>query len=98
MLKLLPDWLKIGAGAALGALVTFAIYATLNALVWLPAAEKHGRDLEAAELTAATNKAIGELSNAADQARVRRRLCSERGGMYDFAKGICIEPEPPTDG
>ncbi|MGO7779498.1 hypothetical protein ACC717_05120 [Rhizobium ruizarguesonis] len=88
------DILKIGTGAVCGALLTFAIYGTLNALLWLPAAEKHGRDLESAELTAATNKAIGELSNAADQARVRRRLCSERGGMYDFAKGECVEAKP----
>ncbi|MBY2986360.1 hypothetical protein [Rhizobium leguminosarum] len=88
------DAIKIGLGALVGALLTFAIYGTLNALVWLPAAERHGRDLEAADLTAATNKAIGELSNAADQARVRRRLCSERGGMYDFAKSECVEAKP----
>lgn len=85
------DIIKIGLGAICGALLTFALYGSLNALVWLPAAEKHGRDLEAAELTAATNKAIGELSNAADQARVRRRLCSERGGMYQYDSGECIE-------
>jgi hypothetical protein len=88
------DTIKIGLGALVGALLTFAIYGTLNALVWLPAAERHGRDLEAADLTAATNKAIGELSNAADQARVRRRLCSERGGMFDFAKSECVEAKP----
>lgn len=88
------DTIKIGVGALCGALLTFAIYGTLNALVWLPAAERHGRDLEAADLTAATNKAIGELSNAADQARVRRRLCSERGGMFDFAKSECVEAKP----
>ncbi|MGR9386462.1 hypothetical protein [Rhizobium leguminosarum] len=91
------DTIKIGLGALVGALLTFAIYSTLNALVWLPAAERHGRDLEAADLTAATNKAIGELSNAADQARVRRRLCSERGGMYDFAKSECVEAKPVGD-
>ncbi|MGV4796109.1 hypothetical protein [Rhizobium sp. F40D2] len=91
------DAIKIGLGAIVGALLTFAIYGTLNTLVWLPAAEKHGRELEAADLTAATNKAIGELSNAADQARVRRRLCAERGGMYQFATGECVEPKPEAD-
>jgi hypothetical protein len=91
------DVIKIGLGAVVGALLTFAIYSTFNAVWWLPAAEKRGRDLEAADMTAATNKAIGELSNAADQARVRRRLCSERGGMYDFSTGECIEPKPEAD-
>ena len=86
--------LKIGLGALCGAILTFAIYGTLNALVWLPQAEQRGRDLESVELTAATNKAIGELSNAADQARVRRRLCSERGGMYQYDSGECLEAKP----
>ena len=89
--------LKLGLGALCGAILTFAIYGTLNALVWLPQAEQRGRDLESAELTAATNKAIGELSNAADQARVRRRLCSERGGVFDFAESQCIEAKPVSD-
>ncbi|TAV89331.1 hypothetical protein [Rhizobium leguminosarum] len=88
------DAIRIGLGALVGALLTFAIFGTLNALLWLPAAEKHGRDLEAADLTAATNKAIGELSNAADQARVRRRLCSERGGLYHYDTGECVEAKP----
>ncbi|KRB51779.1 hypothetical protein ASE04_09605 [Rhizobium sp. Root708] len=88
------DVIKIGAGAVVGGLLVFTVYSSLNALWWLPAAERHGREIEAAEATAATNKAIGELSNAADQARVRRRLCIERGGMYNFAKGECIEAKP----
>ncbi len=88
------DTIKIGLGALIGAVLTFAIYATLNTVIWLPRAEQHGRDLESADLTAATNKAIGELSNAADQARVRRRLCSERSGVYNFATGECVEAKP----
>ncbi|MDM9629551.1 hypothetical protein QTL95_27070 [Rhizobium sp. S152] len=83
------DVLKLGAGAVVGGLLVFIIYSTLNTVWWLPAAEQRGRAIEAAEATAATNKAIGELSNAADQARVRRRLCSERGGLYDFAANSC---------
>ena len=88
------DLIKYGLGALLGGLVVFIVYSTLNTAWWLPAAESRGRAIEAAEATAATNKAIGELSNAADQARVRRRLCSERGGVYDFSKGECIEAKP----
>ncbi|MDM9643893.1 hypothetical protein [Rhizobium sp. S163] len=94
MLKLLPEWLKAGCAASIGGLLVFIVYSTLNTVWWLPAAEHRGRTIEAAEATAATNKAIGELSNAADQARVRRRLCSERGGVYDFAKGECHEVKP----
>jgi hypothetical protein len=88
------DVLKLGAGAVVGGLLVLIVYSTLNTVWWLPAAEQRGRTIEAAEATAATNIAIGELSNAADQARVRRRLCVERGGLYDFAKGVCIEGKP----
>jgi hypothetical protein len=91
MLKLIPDVIKLPAAGLAGAILCFAVFTTINAVWSLPRAEQRGRDLEAAELTAATNKAIGELSNAADQARVRRRLCRERSGVYDFAKGECIE-------
>jgi len=90
----ISDVIKIGLGAVVGGLLVLIVYSTLNAIWWLPDAKREGRDIEAAEAMAATNKAIGELSNAADQARVRRRLCSERGGMYDFAKGECIEAKP----
>lgn len=37
------------------------------------------------------NKAVGELSNEADQARVRRRLCVDSGGVYNFATGQCAK-------
>jgi hypothetical protein len=88
---------KVALGAVGGAVATFLVFAALNQFLWLPAAEQRGRDLEAAELTAATTKAIGELSNAADQARVRRRLCSERGGVFHFDTGECIEAKPVGD-
>jgi hypothetical protein len=37
------------------------------------------------------NKAVGELSNEADQARVRRRLCVDSGGVFNFATGQCAK-------
>ncbi len=88
------DVIKIGLGAVVGGLLVFIVYSTLNTVWWLPEAKREGREIEAAEAMAATSKAIGELSNAADQARVRRRLCTERGGMYNFAKGECNEAKP----
>ncbi len=85
---------KIALGAAGGAAAMFLVFTALNHFLWLPAAEQRGRDLEGAELTAATNKAIGELGNAADQARVNRRLCRERGRVYINATGQCLERDP----
>lgn len=40
-------------------------------------------------LTNLTNKAIEELSNEADQMRVARRYCIDRGGVFNFASGDC---------
>ena len=39
------------------------------------------------------NRAVGELSNEADQARVLRRMCVGAGGVYDFATGECAKGE-----
>jgi len=89
---------KIALGAAGGAAAMFLVFTALNHFLWLPAAEQRGRDLEAAELTAATTKAIGELANAADQARVTRRLCRERGRVYINATGQCLERDPVVNG
>lgn len=97
MLKFIPDSLKLPAAAGAGAIVASAVLIVLNAAIWLPRAEQRAREAEAAELTAATNKAIGELSNVADQARVHRRLCRERDGVWDFAKGSCIERQPAAN-
>lgn len=88
------DSIKIGGGAVAGFLVCLSI----NALVWQPAAEAEARASERASLQAATTIAIGELSNEADKARVRRRLCIERGGLYLNATGECRERPAAVDG
>lgn len=88
------DALKIGAGAAAG----FVLCLTINALVWQPAAEREAREAERAALQAATSKAIGELSNEADKARVRRRICIERGLLYSNRTGECVEAAASIDG
>lgn len=90
----LLDALKIGSGAAAGFLACLSI----NALIWQPAAEREARAAERTSLTAITNIAIGELSNEADKARVRRRLCVERGGLHLNATGECREKADPVDG
>jgi hypothetical protein len=38
-----------------------------------------------------TERAINELANEADQARLRRRLCLDRGGVWSFANNECIK-------
>ena len=90
----LLDWMKIGGGVAAG----FIACLSINALIWQPAAEREARTQERASLTAITNIAIGELSNEADKARVRRRLCVERGGLYLNATGECREKPVAVDG
>lgn len=90
----LLDWMKIAGGAAAG----FLACLTVNALIWQPMAEREARAAERATLQAATNIAIGELSNEADKARVRRRLCVERGGLYLNTTGECRERPTAVDG
>lgn len=75
----------LGAAAAASAVLAWAVF------IHGPAQHEAGGLAKAAELTAATNAAIMELSDEADRARVRRRLCIERGGLYSFASGECRE-------
>lgn len=44
----------------------------------------------------ATERAINELADEADRARVRRRLCIDGGGVWSFADNKCeqVETEP----
>ena len=86
MISLL-DSAKLAGGAFLGALAVYAYVAAVS----LPAARSEGRAMERAELEAATTKAIGELTNEADKARVARRLCRERDRVYLNATGGCVE-------
>ncbi|MCD4660429.1 MAG: hypothetical protein K8S26_10570 [Agrobacterium sp.] len=85
----MTDKISFAVGAAAGAIVACLLFTTINAVWWLPSAKEEARMVERAELDAATNKAIGELTNEADKARVNRRLCRERGGVYLNATGRC---------
>lgn len=85
-------------GLILGFMLAWAALAGVNQFIWLPNARDEGRALERAELDAATNKAIGELSDAADQARFTRRLCRERGRVYVNATGQCGEGAAEPNG
>lgn len=81
--------ISLAAGAAAGGLVVFLAMQAVNVIWLLPAARSEGRAAERVEAQAATTKAIGELTNAADRARVNRRLCLERGWVYLNGSGQC---------
>ena len=85
-------------GGVGGLVLAFAIFQLANTLWLLPEARNEGREMERAALDAATNKAIGELSDAADRARFNRRLCVERGRVYLNATGQCIERKTEPSG
>lgn len=81
------DWIKIGAGALVGGCVVM-VWAVL---VYGPSQYDAGGMAKAAELDAATNHAAKEIADEADRAAFLRRQCIERGGVYDFADGRCLE-------
>lgn len=85
---------KLALSAAIGFLACYLI----ASLSWIPSAEKAAREGEAARLNAATQKAIGELTDEADRARVNRRICIERGRVYLNASGKCVEGPGPIHG
>lgn len=91
-----PALLKLAPPAIGGAILAVTVYSILNSLWWLPAARNEGALVERAEQAAATDRAIGELSNEADRSRFNRRLCLERGGLYLHATGKCAEREDPA--
>lgn len=90
--------LSLAAGAIVGALASLLLSQAYMHLVALPVAREQARALERYEMEAATVKAIGELTNEADRARVNRRLCLERGGVYLHSTGQCIEAEAKPGG
>lgn len=90
--------LSLAAGAILGALGAFLLSQAYMHLVALPVAREQARALERFQMETATIKAIGELANEADRARVNRRLCRERGGVYFNATGQCVETAPQPGG
>lgn len=83
--------ISLAAGAVAGGFVVFLAMQSVNAVWLLPAARDEGRAAERIEAHTATTKAIGELTNAADRARVNRRLCRERGWVYLNGSGQCVE-------
>uniref|UniRef100_UPI003F493E0D hypothetical protein n=1 Tax=Ensifer adhaerens TaxID=106592 RepID=UPI003F493E0D len=89
--------ISLAAGAAAGGFVVFLTMQAVNAVWLLPEARSEGRAAERVEAQAATAKAIGELTNEADRARVNRRLCRERGWVYVNGTGQCVQRATQPD-
>ncbi|MCQ1766115.1 hypothetical protein NOJ28_11270 [Neorhizobium galegae] len=84
---MITDKISMAVGAAGGLALGFAVFTTVNAVWWLPDAKEEARAIERATMQAATDKAVGELSNEANKARFNRRKCRERGGVYINSTG-----------
>ncbi len=78
-------------GAALGAVLTSSVVGGWAVLSYGPAQYKAGGIERAAELDAATQKALKELSDEADRADFLFAQCNARLGVYDFTTGKCVE-------
>jgi hypothetical protein len=88
---MITDKISMPNGAAGGLALGFAVFTAINAVWWLPDAKEEARAVERAAMQAATDKAVGEMSNEADKARFNRRMCRERGGAYLNSTGQCLE-------
>lgn len=75
----------IGAAAAASIVLAWAVFS------YGPSQYDAGGIAKAAELDAATNRAIGELTNEADRREFLFEQCRIRGGVYDFGGGVCVE-------
>jgi hypothetical protein len=78
MLKLLPEWLKIGGSVAVGAIVAAGVYSLANTVWLLPAAKQQGRNEYIAEQAVADLKAERE----------RRKSDAELQKMSDY--DLCV--------
>lgn len=81
------DYLKIGAGAALGFAATYA----LSAAIWQPQARHEGATAERAAIMARSIEAMQE--RAGTDAEIRKMddasLCSELGGIWLPDENTC---------
>ncbi len=71
-------------------LIGIAVVAALAAQAFmLKMAYNAGESSALLEAREATERAINELADEADRARVRRRLCIDGGGVWSFADNKC---------
>jgi hypothetical protein len=85
----LPNGAKAALAGAAGFVAAIAAFSCWNALVENPHLKHEVRVTTEARMMNRFNQAVGELTDAAAQARIRLRLCTESGGVYDFEAGDC---------
>lgn len=83
------NYLQLGGGLCLGAVVAFSLFATYDALFDDPAVKQETRQIVEAEAEGRTKDAIATVSSAAERARAMRRYCAGRGLLYDFEHNKC---------
>lgn len=84
---MMVTWLQISIGAVVGATMTLA----WAVIIYGPEQYELGGLAKSVELDAATYRAAKEIADEADRAAFLRRQCRERGGLYNFGSGECIE-------
>ncbi len=91
LLKLIPGGdLVIPVGAAVaGGLIASGVILGWNALIENPRLKTEVRIATEARMTNQFFETVGVLTDEADQARIRLRLCTQSGGVYDFETGDC---------
>lgn len=94
MFNLLPDWLKIGAGAVIGAIVAAGVYSLVNTVWLLPAAKEQGRNELIAEQAVADLKAERERkkSDAELQKLSDYDLCVRALGRVPGCDAFRVQP------
>ena len=85
----LPAGAKAAIGFATGFVVAIAAFSVWNALIDNPRMKHEVRVATEARMANRFFQAVGELTDDAAKARIRLRLCSQSGGVYDFGSGDC---------
>lgn len=74
---------------AIGAAGMLAVAWAYDAIIDDPAVAREARAQAIAEMQIRTQEAINEIQDKAERARAMRRLCTDDGGLFDFASGLC---------
>lgn len=83
------NWLNIGVGGVVGAVLAFGTLSAYNGLIENPRIRSETRAIVNAENAKLTQAAINEVSSDAEKARAMRRFCRDSGLQYDFARIEC---------
>ena len=91
LLDLIPGGalVKAAIGVVAGAAIAAGVLLSWNALIENPRLKHEVRIAAEAQLSNRFFKTVGDMTDAAEAARIRARLCAESGRVYDFEAGDC---------